>query len=185
VRLFRRGPGKGASEAAFADETDAPLDRLLLRTPLAVRRVTSGFGLRRHPLLGYTRMHRGVDFAAAPGTPVLAAADGVVEDAAWAGGYGRRIRLCHGGGLETLYAHLSAWAPGVAPGRAVRQGQLIGWTGATGLVTGPHLHFEVIAAGEPIDPAQARPPAPALTPAERAAFEARKAQIEGVLAGAG
>jgi murein DD-endopeptidase MepM/ murein hydrolase activator NlpD len=182
VRLYRRVEGVGASAADFADATGAPLERFLLRTPLAVARVTSGFGLRRHPLLGYTREHRGVDFAAELGTPVLAAADGEVEAVGWAGGYGRRIRLRHPGGLETLYAHLSAWAPEAAAGRTVRQGQVIGWTGASGLATGPHLHFEVIAAGRPIDPALARPPAPALTARERQAFLALRSEIERRLA---
>jgi murein DD-endopeptidase MepM/ murein hydrolase activator NlpD len=182
VRLYRRLDGKGARTGDFADATGAPLERFLLRTPLAVTRITSGFGLRRHPLLGYTRAHRGVDFAAAPGTPVFAAADGEVEAAGWAGGYGQRIRLRHAGGLETLYAHLSAWSPQAAAGRTVRQGQVIGWTGASGLATGPHLHFEVIAAGQAIDPALARPAAPLLTAHERQAFQALKSEIDRRLA---
>jgi murein DD-endopeptidase MepM/ murein hydrolase activator NlpD len=182
VRLYRRHDGEGARAGDFADATGAPIERFLLRTPLKVARVTSGFGLRRHPLLGYTRAHRGVDFAATLGTPVFAAADGEVEAAGWAGGYGRRIRLRHAGGLETLYAHLSAWAPQATAGRTVRQGQVIGWTGASGLATGPHLHFEVIAAGQAIDPALARPPAPALTARERQAFQTLKSEVDRRLA---
>lgn len=185
VRLYRRGGGDGLAAADFADVEGAPLDRQLLRTPLDSRRITSGFGLRRHPLLGYTRLHRGVDFAAAVGTPVLAAGDGVVEQAGWAGGYGRSVRLRHAGGIETLYAHLSAWAPGLAPGRPVRQGQLIARTGASGLATGPHLHFEVIVAGEPVDPAGVRPTPAPLSLGERLAFQARKAEIDARLARGG
>jgi murein DD-endopeptidase MepM/ murein hydrolase activator NlpD len=185
TRLYRRAPGDGAAAGDFADETGGPLERLLLRTPLAVARITSGFGMRRHPLLGYTRLHRGVDFAAQPGTPVLAAGDGVVEAAGWAGGYGRRVRLRHEDGVETLYAHLQAWAPEAVPGRRVRQGEVIGWTGASGLATGPHLHFEVILAGEPVDPARTRPPAAPLDARQQRAFLARKAALDAALAGAG
>ncbi|WP_165190137.1 M23 family metallopeptidase [Caulobacter soli] len=178
VRLFR-GPRSGGG---YVDETGVPLDRFLLRTPLAVSRVTSGFGLRLHPVLGYTRMHRGVDFGAAAGTPVLAAADGVVEAAGWDGGYGRRIVVRHAGALETLYAHLSRIAPGVAARGGVRQGEVIGWSGDTGQVTGPHLHFEVRSGGVAIDPAMARPPAPPLDLAEQRAFEMRRQAIARVLA---
>ena len=176
VRLFR-GAGGG-----YADETGVPLDRFLLRTPLVVSRITSGFGQRLHPLLGYTRMHRGVDFAASSGTPVLAAADGAVEAVGWDGGYGRRIVLRHAGEIETLYAHLSRIAPAVTARARVRQGEVIGWTGDTGQVTGPHLHFEVHDGGAAVDPSMARPPAPVLDLAERQAFERRKQAIARALA---
>jgi murein DD-endopeptidase MepM/ murein hydrolase activator NlpD len=182
VRLYRRRSGAAFAVDDFAGEDGQGLDRLLLRTPLQVLRVTSGFGLRLHPLLGYSRLHRGVDFAAQPGTPVLAAGSGAVVEVRRLGDYGLMLRLDHGGGLQTLYAHLSAWAPGLKAGAVVRQGQVIGWTGATGLVTGPHLHFEVIENGRPVDPALARPPPTPLSPAERQAFEARKAGIEAELA---
>jgi len=185
MRLYRRTHGDGEAVSEFVDAEGSPLDRRLLRTPLAVARVTSGFGMRLHPLLGYTRLHRGVDFAAEPGTPVLAAGDGVIEGAGWAGGYGRLVRLRHAGGIETLYAHLSAWAPGVIPGGKVRQGQTIGWSGATGRVTGPHLHFELIEAGQPVDPARVRSTAPPLAEGELLAFQARKAEIDARLARAG
>lgn len=185
VRLYRRVDGDSFAAGDFVDEGGVDLRRLLLRTPLASLRITSAFGLRLHPLLGYSRMHQGVDFAAPVGEPVLAAGDGVVAAARWNGGYGQMIRLDHGSGLETLYAHLSRWAPGLAPGAPVRQGQVIGWTGATGLATGPHLHFEVLQAGRAIDPVGARLPATPADSAQRQVFEQRKRMIDALLAASG
>jgi murein DD-endopeptidase MepM/ murein hydrolase activator NlpD len=112
--------------------------------------VSSNYGLRMHPILGYARMHRGIDYRAAYGTPIMAVTDGRVSAAGWAGGYGRQVRLAHAGGLATSYSHMSRIA--VAPGAAVRQGQVIGYVGSTGLSTGPHLHFETYRNGAPINP---------------------------------
>jgi murein DD-endopeptidase MepM/ murein hydrolase activator NlpD len=120
--------------------------------PLDVLRVTSSFGWRRHPILGFTRMHQGVDLAAPVGTPVLAAADGVVTEANRDGGYGNVLRLRHAGGWSTGYAHLSAFAPDIAPGAPVTRGEVIGFVGQTGLATGPHLHYEVSLDGVKLDP---------------------------------
>lgn len=181
VRFYRRGQTRGFALEDFADDHGANARGFLLRTPLARERITSGFGLRLHPVLGYSRRHDGVDFAAAPGTPVLAAGDGTVRAAGWAGGYGRLIRLAHSGGMETVYAHLSAWAPGARIGASVRQGEVIGWTGASGLVTGPHLHFELRRGGRPVDPADADMSAPPVDSAERARFDARRRAIDAML----
>ncbi len=142
-----------AGEADWYDAEGRSLRRAFLRTPLDGARLTSSFGMRRHPILGFTRMHHGVDFAAPRGTPVYAAADGEVVEARSLRGYGRTVRLRHAGGAETLYAHLSRFTPGLRPGRRVRQGEVIGQVGSTGLSTGPHLHYEVHLAGEPVDPA--------------------------------
>jgi murein DD-endopeptidase MepM/ murein hydrolase activator NlpD len=148
--------------------------RGLMRTPVDRGRLTSGFGMRLHPILGYSRLHRGVDFAAPTGTPVLAAADGTVTFAAWGGGYGRVVKLAHAQGLATAYAHLSAMK--VTPGQRVRQGQVIGLVGSSGLSTGPHLHYEVYQGGRPVDPRQARfLDGPRLAGADLAAF---RAQVE-------
>jgi murein DD-endopeptidase MepM/ murein hydrolase activator NlpD len=150
----------------------------LLRTPLEVARLTSGFGMRLHPLLGYSRMHEGLDFGAPTGTPVLAAGDAVVEEARWAGGYGRWIRLRHADGVETGYGHLSGWAAGLHPGEAVRQGQVIGYVGSTGLSTGSHLHFEVIDRGTHVDPRSFAPRAAArLAGADLAGLAAEKQAV--------
>ena len=113
--------------------------------------VSSAFGWRRHPILGYTRLHRGMDFRAGYGTPILAATDGTVARAGWAGGYGKQVRLAHGGGYATSYSHMSRIL--AQPGEFVRQGQVIGYVGSTGLSTGPHLHYELIKDGVAIDPA--------------------------------
>ncbi|MFI4935939.1 MAG: M23 family metallopeptidase [Caulobacterales bacterium] len=132
---------------------DAPeSDTRTLGAPLDYLRVTSSFGLRRHPILGFTRMHQGVDFAAREGAPVLASADGIVTDAGWSGGYGNMVHIRHAGGWATGYAHLSAYGPGVAAGARVLKGEIIGFVGHTGLATGPHLHFEVSFNGVRVDP---------------------------------
>ena len=120
--------------------------------PLDFLRVTSNYGMRRHPILGFTRMHQGVDFGAREGAPVLAAADGIVTDAGPAGGYGNMMHIRHAGGWATGYAHLSAFAPGVGAGMRVTRGEVIAFVGHTGLATGPHLHFEVSHNGEKLDP---------------------------------
>jgi murein DD-endopeptidase MepM/ murein hydrolase activator NlpD len=117
-------------------------------------RVISNYGLRMHPILGYTRMHRGLDFRASYGTPILAVAEGRVTGAGWAGGYGRQVRLSHANGLGTSYSHMSRIA--VAPGSRVRQGQVIGYVGQTGLATGPHLHFETYRGGGTVNPRSVR-----------------------------
>ena len=117
-------------------------------------RITSNYGLRMHPILGYSRMHRGIDFRAAHGTPILAAADGQVSRAGWAGGYGRQVRINHAGGLATSYSHMSRIA--VSPGARVRRGQVIGYVGSTGLSTGPHLHYEMYRNGATVNPRSVR-----------------------------
>jgi len=120
--------------------------------PLQFLRVTSSFGMRRHPILGFSRMHQGVDFAAREGAPVLAAADGVVTVAGPSGGYGNLLRIRHSAGWDTGYAHLSRYAPGIAPGAPVERGEVVAFVGHTGLATGPHLHFEVSHNGVRLDP---------------------------------
>lgn len=118
--------------------------------PVAYARVSSGFGMRFHPLLGYTRFHRGVDFAAPYGAPIRAVSDGLVALAGRAGGYGNQVRLSHGNAFGTSYSHMSRIA--VSPGQRVQQGQVIGYVGSTGLSTGPHLHFEVYRNGQVVNP---------------------------------
>jgi murein DD-endopeptidase MepM/ murein hydrolase activator NlpD len=113
-------------------------------------RITSGFGLRVHPILRFARMHRGIDFGAGYGAPIVAAADGQVTASGWAGGYGRQVRISHGGGMATSYSHMSRLV--AEPGSFVRQGQLIGYVGSSGLSTGPHLHYEVYRNGTAVNP---------------------------------
>jgi murein DD-endopeptidase MepM/ murein hydrolase activator NlpD len=118
--------------------------------PVAISNLTSGYGMRIHPVLGGRRAHKGIDLAAATGTPIRASADGVVEKAEWFGGYGLFVSLDHGGAMETRYGHMSRVA--VAEGQQVRKGDVIGYVGSTGRSTGPHLHYEVRVAGEAVNP---------------------------------
>ncbi|MFO1089358.1 MAG: M23 family metallopeptidase [Hyphomicrobiales bacterium] len=139
-------------DTGYFDEMGRSSDRALMRTPVSASRISSGFGMRLHPILGYTKMHTGVDFAAPYGTPMKAAGDGTIEFAGWDGAYGRVVKIKHQNGYETLYAHMSRIAQTVKEGVRVRQGQIIGYVGSTGRSTGPHAHFEVRVAGKPVNP---------------------------------
>lgn len=146
-------------------------------------RITSGFGMRRHPILGFARLHAGMDFGAPWGAPIYAVNDGAVSFAGYSGGHGNLVKLDHGGGIGTGYAHMSRIA--VSPGERVRKGQVIGYVGSTGLSTGPHLHYELYHNGRPVNPAFAsfrmQPAANlAQSPAQSAAFKARLAQLQSV-----
>ncbi|MGH6943509.1 MAG: peptidoglycan DD-metalloendopeptidase family protein, partial [Geminicoccaceae bacterium] len=136
----------------FYDRTGKSLRKFLLRTPVDGARISSRFGMRRHPILGYTRMHQGVDFAVPTGTPIYAAGNGRITKAGRNGGYGNYIRIRHNGEYSTAYGHMSRLAKGMAPGRRVVQGQVIGYVGSTGQATGPHLHYEVLKDGTQINP---------------------------------
>lgn len=143
----------------YFDETGQSVRKALMRTPIDGARLTSRFGMRRHPIQGYTRMHRGVDFAASRGTPIYAAGDGVVEKAHYWSSYGNYVRLRHSSEYKTAYAHLRKFAKGVYPGKRVRQGQIIGYVGSTGRSTGPHLHYEVLRNGKQVNPLSVKLPA--------------------------
>lgn len=147
--------------------------KALMRTPVDGARISSGFGMRRHPVLGYSRMHRGMDFAAPTGTPIYAAGDGTIEKAAYWGSYGNYIRIRHNNNTKTAYAHLHRFGKGMREGQRVRQGDVIGYVGATGTATGPHLHYEVIIDGEHVNPASIKTQdGPALAGKQLAAFKA-------------
>jgi murein DD-endopeptidase MepM/ murein hydrolase activator NlpD len=150
-RYYRfRTPDDGIVD--FYDPSGNSARKFLIRVPVIGARISSPFGMRFHPILGYTRMHTGTDFAAPIGTPVLAAGNGTVLTVGWDAGYGRRIELKHANGYETTYNHLSAFARGLHAGEYVRQGQVIGYLGQSGLATGPHLHYEVLVNGHFVDP---------------------------------
>jgi murein DD-endopeptidase MepM/ murein hydrolase activator NlpD len=148
--IYRFKPRDG--EEFFYNSEGESVVKALLRTPLNMSRISSRFGMRHHPMLRFTRLHAGIDFAAPPGTPILAAGAGRVVEAGPNGGYGRWIKISHSDGLATGYAHLSRIAPGVRRSARVKQGQVIGYVGSSGLSTGPHLHFELHRNGRPVDP---------------------------------
>ena len=167
----------------FFDEMGKNIKGFLLRTPVDGARITSVFGMRRHPVLGYTRAHQGVDFGAGTGTPILAAGDGVVLEARRWGGYGNWLRIRHSGSWDTGYGHISRYAPGIRPGVKVRQGQVVAYVGSTGLASGPHLHYEIWLKGQRVNPIGAKvPQGTVLAGSELAAFKSRKARIDHLLA---
>lgn len=156
--------------------------QFLLRNPLPNGKFRSGFGLRRHPILKYSRMHSGVDWSAPRGTPIIAAGNGVVESAGWAAGYGNQVKIRHANGYVSSYSHQSAIAKGIVPGARVRQGQVIGYVGSTGLSTGPHLHYELIVNGTKVDPMRVRlPTGKVLKGEELARFQLERERIDRLL----
>ena len=138
----------------YYDEFGNNSRKFLMRRPVRSENAhfASGFGMRRHPVLGHVRLHGGVDWASTVGTPIMAAGSGVIEEVKYKGEYGNYMRIRHANGYSTAYAHMSRYAPGTAEGVRVRQGQVIGFVGATGLVSGPHLHFEILVNNRPVDP---------------------------------
>ena len=180
---FYRFTPPGSSTPQYFDGEGKNIRGFLLRTPIDGARISSNYGVRRHPISGYRRMHQGTDFAAPTGTPVFAAADGVVVEARRWGGYGNWVRIRHTGGWETGYAHLSRYARGLRAGQRVSQGQVIAYVGSTGASTGPHLHYELWRNGQRTNPNGARvPQGTVLTGRDLAAFRAEKARIDALIA---
>ena len=143
----------------YYDENGKSSKRTIMKTPINGARLSSRYGNRKHPILGYTKMHRGLDFAAPSGTPVFAAGDGIIEKAGWNGSYGKYIRIRHTGTYKTAYAHLSGFHKNVRIGKRVLQGKIIGYVGTTGRSTGPHLHYEVIKNNIQVNPMRIKLPA--------------------------
>jgi len=127
------------------------ITKSLMKTPINGARLSSKFGMRKHPILGYNRMHRGTDFAAPSGTPIMASGSGTVTRARWCGGGGNCVKIKHNSTYETIYAHMKSFAKGIREGKKVRQGQVIGYVGSTGMSTGPHLHYEVVVNGKKVN----------------------------------
>jgi murein DD-endopeptidase MepM/ murein hydrolase activator NlpD len=183
-RVFRYQTDDGAEE--FFDEAGRSLKKFLMRKPIAEGELRSGFGYRRHPILGYSKMHTGVDWANRIGTPIVSAGNGTVLKAEWDSGYGRRIEVQHTNGYVTAYSHLSRFGGGISPGARVRQGQVIGYLGNTGLSTGPHLHYEVIVNGHFVDPMKIRlPRGRELDGRSLAEFKRQREQVDGLMERAG
>lgn len=165
-----------SGEADYFTPAGQSVRKALLRTPIDGARLTSKFGVRRHPILGYSLMHKGSDFGAAIGTPIQAAGDGIVEVAGWNGGYGKYVRIKHANGYATAYAHMNSI--NVNKGQRVRQGQIIGSVGTTGRSTGPHLHYEVLVNGKQVNPSGIR--FPSGRKLEGREYERFRRHIEGI-----
>ena len=179
IALYR-GVDDVTGETGYFDATGKTNKRTLMRTPLAGAQVSSHFGMRIHPVLGYSKMHRGTDFRARTGTPIFAAGDGIVDSIGRNGGYGKYIRIRHNSTYETAYAHLSKYAPNLKYGDRVRQGDIIGYVGSTGRSTGPHLHFEILKNGNQINPLKTVDfgPVKGLSGSALSAFKVRVSRIE-------
>jgi len=150
VTIYRYNSKNGRDE--FYNEKGSNVRREFLRTPLNVSKISSGFGMRKHPILGYSRMHKGVDFAAPVGTPIFAASSGTIEKIGHNGSYGNYIKIKHRNGVSTAYAHISRFEKSIKRGSFVKQGDIIAYVGTSGRSTGPHLHFEVLVNGKHINP---------------------------------
>lgn len=192
LRIFRFTALDG--ETDYFNERGQSVRKTLMLTPIDGARLSSGYGMRRHPILGYSRMHRGLDFAAPTGTPIMAAGNGVVTHAGRKGNYGITVELRHPNEYTTLYAHMSRLARGITRGARVKQGQVIGYVGSTGMSTGPHLHYEVHLRGQHVNPASVdSPPGRTLAGKDLELFKAMTNQVRAqyaamsgqIMAGAG
>ena len=160
------------------DEYGKSVKKSLMKTPINGARLSSSYGMRKHPILGFNKMHRGTDFAAPKGTPIMASGDGKIIRARWCGGGGNCVKIKHNSTYTTVYAHMSKFARGIKEGVKVRQGQIIGYVGSTGMSTGPHLHYEVIVNGKRVNSQKLKlPSGKILKKKERKLFELRKIKL--------
>ena len=163
----------------YYDIKGKSITKSLMKTPINGARLSSSFGMRKHPILGYNKMHKGTDFAAPSGTPIMASGSGTITRARWCGGGGNCVKIKHNSTYETIYAHMKAFAKGVKEGRKVKQGQIIGYVGSTGLSTGPHLHYEVLVRGKKVNSQKLKlPSGKILKGEERKQFELDRIKID-------
>jgi murein DD-endopeptidase MepM/ murein hydrolase activator NlpD len=161
------------------DKNGKSVKKALMKTPINGARLSSPFGMRKHPIDGYNKMHKGTDFAAPMGTPIMASGDGVIKKAGWCGGGGNCVKIKHNTTYQTVYAHMSKFARGIKPGVRVKQGQTIGYVGSTGKSTGPHLHYEVIVNGKKVNSQKLKlPSGKILKGKERKLFETKKIKLD-------
>ena len=169
---------KKGSEGHY-DQNGKSVEKALMKTPINGARLSSAFGMRKHPIDGYNKMHRGTDFAAPMGTPIMASGSGVITRARWCGGGGNCVKIKHNSIYETIYAHMKNFARGIKEGARVKQGQIIGYVGSTGKSTGPHLHYEVVENGKKINSQKLKlPSGKTLKNNERKAFEVVKIKLD-------
>ena len=169
---------KNENEEYF-DIKGKSITKSLMKTPINGARLSSSFGMRKHPILGYNKMHRGTDFAAPSGTPIMASGSGTVTRARWCGGGGNCVKIKHNSTYETIYAHMKSFAKGIKEGKKVKQGQIIGYVGSTGMSTGPHLHYEVVVNGKKVNSQKLKlPSGKILKGAARKEFEIERIKID-------
>jgi len=167
------------NDEEYYDIKGKSITKSLMKTPINGARLSSSFGMRKHPILGYNKMHRGTDFAAPSGTPIMASGSGTVTRARWCGGGGNCVKIKHNSTYETIYAHMKAFAKGIREGKKVKQGQIIGYVGSTGLSTGPHLHYEVLVNGKKVNSQKLKlPSGKILKGDERKQFELDRIKID-------
>ena len=177
LKLYRHEYAKNKID--YFDENGKSMRKTLMKTPINGARLSSSFGKRKHPILGFTKMHTGTDFAAPTGTPILASGDGIVTRAQWCGGGGNCVKSKHNRVYQTVYAHMSRFGRGIKKGTRVKQGQIIGYVGSTGLSTGPYLHYEVIENGKKINSQKLKlPSGKILKGDQRKVFEVNKIKID-------
>ena len=167
------------NDEEYYDIKGKSITKSLMKTPINGARLSSSFGMRKHPILGYNKMHRGTDFAAPSGTPIMASGSGTVTRARWCGGGGNCVKIKHNSTYETIYAHMKSFAKGIKEGRKVKQGQIIGYVGSTGLSTGPHLHYEVIVNGKKVNSQKLKLPSGKVLKGDaRKEFELKRIKID-------
>ena len=155
IILYKFGDNK---DYGYYDVNGNSVEKALMKTPINGARLSSSFGLRKHPILGFNKMHKGTDFAAPSGTPIMASGSGTIIRSRWCGGGGNCVKIKHNSTYQTIYAHMKSFAKGIKEGRKVRQGQIIGYVGSTGMSTGPHLHYEVLINGKQVNSQKLRLP---------------------------
>ena len=188
IYAYMKNKGRVIALYRFVDQKGIPgyyqtngksIEKALMKTPINGARLSSTYGMRKHPILGYNKMHRGTDFAAPKGTPIMASGSGIIEMAKWNGAYGKYIRIRHNSKYKTAYAHLNGYARGIKRGAKVRQGQIIGYVGSTGRSTGPHLHYEVLVNGKRINSQRLKlPSGRTLRGEDRKKFEISRIKID-------
>ena len=180
ITLYKFGDDKNYS---YFDINGKSVEKALMKTPINGARLSSSFGMRKHPILGFNKMHRGTDFAAPSETPIMASGSGTIVLAKWCGGGGNCIKIKHNSTYETIYAHMKSFARGMRKGKKVRQGEIIGYVGSTGMSTGPHLHYEVIVNGKKVNSAKLKlPSGKVLKDNERQLFEIHRIKTDVLIA---
>ena len=180
ISLYKFGSDK---EYGYFDINGKSVEKALMKTPINGARLSSPFGMRKHPILGYNKKHLGTDFAAPMGTPIMASGSGTITRAKWCGGGGNCIKIKHNSTYETIYAHMQSFAKGMKVGKKVRQGQIIGYVGSTGMSTGPHLHYEVIVNGKKVNSQTLKlPSGKVLKNEERKQFEIHRIKMDVLIA---